>query len=185
MVRQLAEEQRASLVSIQETKLDSYDHTIIRDMLGSDFDFFDLPASHTCGGIVLAWNRCFWLASSPVYKEFSLTARLTLLATGDSWWITVVYGPQGDQAKIRFLEELRSIRQVCPDTWMICGDFNIIYKAEDKNNGRLHRRMMGRFRHLINDLALQDLCLKGRRFTWSSERDSPTLERLDRVLCLG
>jgi len=106
---------------------------------------------------VLAWNRCFWLASSPVYKEFSLTARLTLLATGDSWWITVVYGPQGDQAKIRFLEELRSIRQVCPDTWMICGDFNIIYKAEDKNNGRLHRRMMGRFRHLINDLALQDL----------------------------
>jgi len=182
VVRQLVEEQRVSLVSIQETKLDSYDHTIIRDMLGSDFDFFDLPASHTCGGIVLAWNRCFWLASSPVYKEFSLTARLTLLATGDSWWITVVYGPQGDQAKIRFLEELRSIRQVCPDTWMICGDFNIIYKAEDKNNGRLHRRMMGRFRRLINDLALQDLCLKGRRFTWSSERDSPTLERLDRVL---
>ena len=182
VVRQLVEEQWVSLVSIQETKLDSCDHTIIRDMLGSDFDFFDLPVSHTCGGIVLAWNRCFWLASSPVYKEFSLTARLTLLATGDSWWITVVYGPQGDQAKIRFLEELRSIRQVCPDTWMICGDFNIIYKAEDKNNGRLHRRMMGRFRRLINDLALQDLCLKGRHFTWSSERDSPTLERLDRVL---
>ena len=54
MVRQLVEEQRVSLVSIQETKLDSCDHTIIGDMLGSDFDFFDLPASHTCGGIVLA-----------------------------------------------------------------------------------------------------------------------------------
>ena len=50
VVRQLVEEHRVSLVSIQETKLDFCDHTIIRDMLGSDFDFFDLLASHTCGG---------------------------------------------------------------------------------------------------------------------------------------
>lgn len=66
----------------------------------------------------------------------------------------MVYGPQGVQAKIRFLEELRSVRQVCADMWMISCDFNIIYRADDKNNGRLHRRMMGRFRRLINDLAL-------------------------------
>lgn len=123
-------------------------------MLGSDFDFFDMPASHTCGGIVLAWNRCIWSATSLVCKEFSLTARLSLLVTGVSWWATVVYGPQGVQAKIRFLEELRSVRQVCADMWMISCDFNIIYRADDKNNGRLHRRMMGRFRRLINDLAL-------------------------------
>ncbi|KAL5670088.1 hypothetical protein ACJX0J_022309, partial [Zea mays] len=30
----------------------------------------------------------------------------------------------------------------CPDV----GDFNLIYKAEDKNNGNLNRAMMGRFR---------------------------------------
>jgi hypothetical protein len=29
---------------------------------------------------------------------------------------------------------------------MLCGDFNLIYQAADKNNGRLSRRMMGRFR---------------------------------------
>jgi len=43
--------------------------------------------------------------------------------------------------------------------------------------------MMGRFRRLIKELELQELELLGRRFTWSNERDSPTLVRLDRVLC--
>ena len=38
------------------------------------------------------------------------------------------------------------------------------------------------FRQFINDCELQELYLKGRLFTWSNERDIPTLERLDRVL---
>uniref|UniRef100_A0A453BHH0 Endonuclease/exonuclease/phosphatase domain-containing protein n=1 Tax=Aegilops tauschii subsp. strangulata TaxID=200361 RepID=A0A453BHH0_AEGTS len=65
---------------------------------------------------------------------------------------------------------------------MICGDFNLIYRDEDKNNGNLHRRMMGRFRRLISDLALKEVYLNGRRYTWSNEQ-SPTLVHLDRVLC--
>jgi exonuclease III len=43
---------------------------------------------------------------------------------------------------------------------------------------------MGRVRKLINDLALSDLPLIGRKFTWSNQQDSPTLVRLDRVLCI-
>jgi hypothetical protein len=45
----------------------------------------------------------------------------------------------------------------------------------------LNRRMMSRFRQLIDEVELQELYLKGRLYTWSNERDSPTLERLDRV----
>jgi len=43
--------------------------------------------------------------------------------------------------------------------------------------------MMGHFRKLINDLALKELPLHGRKFTWSDQQDSPTLVKLDRVLC--
>jgi hypothetical protein len=64
---------------------------------------------------------------------------------------------------------------------LLCGDFNLIYKAEDKNNAILNRRMMGRFRRFIDDNQLQELHLNGPSFTWSRERDNPTLERLDRV----
>jgi len=38
---------------------------------------------------------------------------------------------------------------------MIAGDFNLIYKDEDKNKSNYNRAMMGRFRRFINDLALK------------------------------
>lgn len=66
---------------------------------------------------------------------------------------------------------------------MLCGDFNLIYKAEDKNDSNLNRRMMGKFRRLLNDLALKEVYLNGRRYTWSNEQSPPTLVHLDRVLC--
>uniref|UniRef100_A0A453NBU0 DUF4283 domain-containing protein n=3 Tax=Aegilops tauschii subsp. strangulata TaxID=200361 RepID=A0A453NBU0_AEGTS len=66
--------------------------------------------------------------------------------------------------------ELREIRAACPGPWMLCGDFDLILRDEDKNNGNLNRRMMGRFRCLVNDLALKEVYLNGRRFTWSNEQ---------------
>jgi len=116
------------------------------------FDFFYLPACHTCGGILLAWRRDTWSASSPNCRDYSLTAKVTHVASGEDWWITSVYGPQADQEKILFLDEIRAIT-----------------------------RIMGCFRRCIDDSELIELHLHGCLFTWSSERDSPTLERLDRV----
>jgi hypothetical protein len=57
----------------------------------------------------------------------------------------------------------------------------MIYRDEDKNNGNLNRRMMGRFRRFLNDCELKEIYLHGRRYTWSNERQTPTLVRLDRV----
>ena len=59
----------------------------------------------------------------------------------------------------------------------------MIYCSEDKNNENINRAMMGRFRRFVNDLELKEIPLLGRRYTWSNGRDSPTLVKLDRVLC--
>ena len=104
-------------------------------------------------------------------------------AEGQPWWLTCVYGPQGNEEKIQFLQELRNIRADCPGPWVVAGDFNLIYKDEDKNNANYNRASMGRFRRFINDLALKEIPLHGRKFTWSNQQLSPTLVRLDRVLC--
>jgi exonuclease III len=95
--------------------------------------------------------------------------------------ITVVYGPQGDVAKLQFLQKLRDIHPPRHDRWLILGDFNLIYQAEDKNNSNLNRRLMGSFKAVIDDLGLKEISLNGRRFTWSNEQDTPTLTRIDRV----
>ena len=66
---------------------------------------------------------------------------------------------------------------------MLARDFNMIYNSEDKNNDNLNMAMMGRFRRFVNDMELKEIPLLGRRYTWSNERASPTLVKLDRVLC--
>jgi hypothetical protein len=59
----------------------------------------------------------------------------------------------------------------------------MIYQASDKNNLNLNRRLMRKFRSAINTCQLSELGLVNRKFTWSSEREEPTLVRLDRCFC--
>jgi hypothetical protein len=80
-----------------------------------------------------------------------------------------------------FLDDLRTLRSTLSGPWVLCRDFNLIYQAADKNNGRLSRRMMGRFRSFLIVLELLELHLHSHLFTWSNERTHPTLERIDRV----
>lgn len=63
--------------------------------------------------------------------------------TGDHWWLTCVYGPQEDAPKIAFLNEMQDVRVARPGPWVVCGDFNKLYRDEDKSNDNLHRCMMG------------------------------------------
>lgn len=79
---------------------------------------------------------------------------------GQPWWLTCVNGPQGHADKILFLQELREVRRACTGSWVVAGDFNLIYKTSDKNNN-LNRAMMCRFRTAINDLALREIPLHG------------------------
>lgn len=103
---------------------------------------------------------------------------------GEPWWLTNVYGPTARANKAAFLLELRTIHANCLGPWLICGDFNLIYKASDKNNGRRHHGLMRSFGSTLDDLQLEELHLSGRLFTWSSSRDRPTLEWLDRAFAM-
>jgi hypothetical protein len=42
---------------------------------------------------------------------------------------------------------------------------------------------MRAFKAVIDELNLKEIGLNGRRYTWSNEQDSPTLTRIDRLLC--
>lgn len=91
-----------------------------------------------------------------------------------------MYGPQSDTDKVTFLAKVSALRQAINGPWLLCGDWNLIYCSQDKNNGRLDRRSMRRFRQFIDQLLIDELPLTGRLYTWSNEQDNPTMERLDR-----
>jgi len=169
------------VVCLQETKKEAISGRMVISMLGSDFDqFVVLPADGTRGGILLAWRGGVCHALSSRIDNFSVSVHFES-EEGPSWWFTGVYGPQQDDQKIMFLQELHNIRQDCQGPWAIGGDFNLIYPAEDKNNANVNRAMMGWFRHFLDDMELNEIPLLGRKFTWSNDRVTPTLVRLDRV----
>jgi hypothetical protein len=91
----------------------------------------------------------------------------------------MVYGTVTDAGKPDFLAELHRLRQVSAGPWLLYGYFNMIYRAEDKNNPRLNRRLMGQFRRFLNDVVHKEIHLQGRLFTWSNERAHPMFEHID------
>ncbi|KAE8813338.1 hypothetical protein D1007_09491 [Hordeum vulgare] len=152
-----------------------------RSRRGPSFDGFDyLPACETRGGILLAWDRSVMDVDGLVHDTDSLSG-LVHNKDGTNWWITVLYGPQGDEFKTTFLEELRARRLVRQEPWMVLGDFNMILHASEKNNANLNRRMMQRFRGFVDSHELIELYMHTRNFTWSNEWDSPTMMKIDRL----
>jgi exonuclease III len=179
-VRMLVQAIRADVVCLQETKMETISQRLVLSTLGPDFcHFLVRPSVGASGGILIAWKQDIGPADSTRVDAYCATIRL-LPADGEPWWLTCVYGPQGNDEKINFLQELRLIRTHCQGPWVVTGDFNLIYK-EDKNSANLNRAIMARFRRALDDMALRELPLTGRKFTWSGGGHSPTLSKLDRV----
>ena len=185
-VSELVRDTGATIVCLQETKLQQIDANIVMQTVGQCFanSFAALPAVQTRGGILLAVNEGYFGLSDVRYSQHAITATITMRDTSTQWQITVVYGPQNDDEKVMFLQELKSITAPQPHRrWLILGDFNLIYQAQDKNNTNLNRRLMGSFKATIDELGLKEISLNGRRFTWTNEQANPTMTRIDRLLC--
>jgi endonuclease/exonuclease/phosphatase family metal-dependent hydrolase len=64
---------------------------------------------------------------------------------------------------------------------LVGGDFNIIRSPKKKNN-RYNDRWSFLFNVVINNLDLRELQLSGRQYTWANNLQTPTYEKLDRIL---
>ena len=184
-VRDLIRDCKATVVCLQESKLHVVDRQCIIEALGVDFadNFAFLPADGTRGGIILAASGRLFDLSNAATTANTITATITSREDGFSWTATGVYGPQGEAQKIAFINELRGLAATRPARWLIFGDFNLIYRAADKNNGNLNRRLMGSFKSALDAMRLRELRLAGRKFTWSNEQATPTMTRIDRFFC--
>lgn len=182
VVRKYVQDMRSMVVCLQETKMSTLDAAVVNEALGSHFkeNFAVLPADGTRGGILIATHKDFYRIKNAVVREHSVTVQLEATMSQEEWWMTSVYGPQEDNEKIEFLREIRQIQQVVGERWLVLGDFNMILHDQDKNTANLNRRTMGAFRKAVNDLALREIPLQGRKYTWSNDS---TLTRIDRAFC--
>jgi hypothetical protein len=79
-----------------------------------------------------------------------VSADVVMRADNVTWTVMGVYGPQENDEKEFFLDELKNLKARGKDEWLVMGDFNLIYKAEDKSNTRLNRRLMTLFKETLD-----------------------------------
>jgi hypothetical protein len=117
--------------------------------------------------------------ANPRLTNHTLSITIKDISGNINWMFTVVYGPQGDLEKRLFIRELRQLKHGALNNWLIMGDFNLILRVQDKNNQRINRPMLNRFRRALDHLEVKEIDLVGKKFTWSNNQASPTLTRID------
>lgn len=172
------------LVCLQETKLDDVDQFVAAFLGGHRLrSFAQRPAVGTRGGILMLWDENVVGISNIVASEFCLSADVQILANDTTFKITSVYGPTSSSRKDDFFAELLALRPPLGIKWLTLGDFNQIYRARDKNKRNVNMSRISRFRAALNSCELREIHLQNRRFTWSNERQNPTLCKLDSFFC--
>jgi len=138
-----------------------------------------LPSAGASGGILMAASERFLRLDNPHLTANTVSTTLTMMADNKKWSLTGVYGPQSDNEKVLFMQEITGLKQLMLPAWLILGDFNLIYRAQDKNNGRLNLPMLNGFRSTIDNLLLAPIELQGKKYTWCNDQQTPTMTKID------
>jgi exonuclease III len=163
-VRQMVSLVKPEIICLQETKLVTIDRSTVCSTLGSQFadNYFYLPGDGTRGGILVASRDSVFHLHQPHFTHNTISSTMLDNSINKEWTFTGVYGHQGSLEKAMFLRELRTIRHHAKHEWLIMGDFNMIYKAHDKNNSRLNLRLMNKFRRALNWMEVKVVDLMGK-----------------------
>jgi len=169
------------IVCLQETKTELVDLAFLKKFCPPEFDaFVFLPSIGASGGILIAWKGNKFSANRTDSNDFSISVQLTSLYDNSSWGLTAIYAPCTPQGRNLFLNWLRQLQVSQTDNQIILGDFNLIRKPEDRNKPGGDINLMFRFNEIISHLGLNEISLKGRKYTWSNmQHPAPLMEKLD------
>jgi exonuclease III len=174
------------IVCLQETNLESVS-TFNACYIGGNRlkSFAERPAIGTRGGMLLLWDDSLLQMSNIITSEFCLSADVHILNNSNEgdFKITTVYGPTASNRKDDFFAELIAHKPPFGVRWLVLGDFNQIRRARDKNKANVNRSRINRFRDALQACELHEVHLQNCRFTWSNERENPTLCKLDAFYC--
>jgi hypothetical protein len=142
-VQELVRVERISLVCLQESKMNVITNFDVLQILGPGFDYFFSPLHVPEVAFWLFGVLRLGLSPTPHHGASRCRSGCKRHWGGGGWWLSTVYRTTTDVNKPTFSEEIHELSQVRSRRWALCGDFNMIYRAQDKNNDHLDRKRMG------------------------------------------
>lgn len=183
IVRDALRQTTPTIICLQETKLTDCSifkaATFLPPNMSSSFVLSS--ASGARGGTLTAWDcNSLSLVTSSVSNNYCLSTTFSSNLSEHSFSVTNIYAPSDHRESAAFLSQLAELAPTFTGPWLP-GDFNLIRSSADKNTPVSNASFITAFNDTINDMSLLELPLAGCRFTWSNKRDTPTLDRLDRI----
>jgi hypothetical protein len=145
-----------------------------------DFEWFELPANNTAGGVLVGFrNDLFDILSVHKFKFFiSVTVRNK--SDGFSWCFVAVYGTTYYDQKMEFIAKLHDVLSGCSVPTLVGGgDFNLVRSDADKRNDQVNANWTLLFNDWINRWSLIDLKIANTSFTWSNHQSDLIMATLD------
>lgn len=105
-------ELKCKIVCLQETKISDMNRSLVIETLGPKFadNFIVLPANGSRGGILIACCDDHEITAEPLAMGLhSVSGTVRNKVDGMTWSISGVYGPQSEEAKVAFIDELKMI----------------------------------------------------------------------------
>ena len=183
VVSDTIKENKLDFFAVIETGRDNFSTPFLKNLSGGlEFCWYCLPPQGRSGGILVGFNSLTLQVKGVLPGERCVKFHLVSKNDSFEWTLVVVYGAAQDAQKGEFLAELVRICENEQKPFLVGGDFNIIRRQEEKNNDNFNARWPFIFNAIIESLALREIELSGRQYTWANRREKPTYEKLDRIL---
>jgi hypothetical protein len=182
-VRELFCDANPNFVCIQESKLTNISLFKAKTFLPRHLysSITSVNAVGTRGGLITAWDPTLFTLTSHSSNQFCLSTSLSCNASNYGFTITNVYGPSDHSLTPQLLQCLRATRAAIQGAWILLGDFNLVRQPADKSNGIINSALADAFNQTIDELAITEVNLSDRRFTWTNKQFFAVLAMLDRV----
>jgi hypothetical protein len=174
------DESNCSVICLQETKCENFDHSFIRSFCPKRFDQFAFsPSVGASGGIIVLWNSSIFDGTLLEVHMSAVRVLFTSKHTKESWTLVSVYGPCRGIERDIFVQWLHDLQIPFDEHWLLVGDFNFMRSVDNRNKPGADMNDIFIFNEIISYLGLVEIPLEGRKFTWSNMQDQPLLEQLD------
>jgi hypothetical protein len=124
-----------AIVSLQETKSESFDPTYIKKFCPkhlSSFAFF-FPSDGASGGIITIWNKNIFTGTTVQANASCVTVKFINNLDNNCFFLSNIYGPSHAAGKLAFVTWFLNLDTSTFDDWIIAGDFNMYRSVEDRN----------------------------------------------------
>jgi exonuclease III len=182
-VQEAIREHKLDFLALLETGRSNFSIPFLNRLAaGFDYNWFCLPPHGRSGGILVGINSNSLQVLKVCTGDYCVKIHVKCKRDGFEWILVPVYGAAQETHKAEFLSELVRICEHEELPMLVGGDFNIIRKREEKNNNNFKVHWPFVFNAIIEHLNLREIALSGRQYTWANRRETPTFEKLDRVL---